>query len=313
MSTLEYLLAATSIALPADTPDDFPLPMPISFLSLPAELRIKVYKNIVAAMSLRPRPYQGPAGTDKAYMRRNIDRRLPTSHRLYNYRGLILSNKQINAEFDAEWAKLFNPWLRTVVNQPDLSAPTVTKLSDSACLRIGIAKPPGGWLDYQYVAFYLPISRLVQNLPSFVLRANSPDAKDTSPLPKDKISRLKIGSKGRNASLFLHTMKLIAVTVDQEALHTRQVLIGEDYGATTATDMRIKLGLLRGTVTTPSLGMHYAWKDIVQKRTWEGDEAWRDVAWRRRVFRWPTGDDHDYYSEDEGEVGNEYLGKDVIG
>jgi len=153
------------------------------------------------------------------------------------------------------------------------TVPTVTKLSDSAHLRIGVKKVAKslarfGYRDYHTLIFHPWVARLVQNLPSFKLVPASGDPIDTQPLDASQAAQVRYGAKYRNVSRFLHGMKLVAVQVYQEQLHTRKLLVGEDYR---------------------DVGLNFAWKGLVEKRGRAGGDG-DGVEWRVRLFREKTED-----------------------
>jgi hypothetical protein len=259
---------ATNLPLPSDSPDDFPAPLPVGFLSLPPELRLQVYAYILANITIDLPPLVAQAFYPESIviMRGNLSTRRATVHQLYHYRGLIMSNRQIHAEFDVEWAKLFNPWLQELVASASLIAQTVTRLKDSAGIDIKLKCPAEGYLGLHHTSAHAHIPRLVKHLPSLCLH---PDPVTCTPrdiarlITDEPIKRLRGGAKGKNVNHFLHGMKLVAVQVVEEKYvkHGRDLLMGEEYGI---------------------IGFNYAWKEVVEWR--KGNVMWDIVEWRKRLF-----------------------------
>ena len=79
------------------------------FPRLPAELRIKIYEQILRDVNGKP-----------------------TLRALYPYRGLILSCKQVKEDFEYEWAKLFNRLVAKALDGCELSVSPVASLQDAA-------------------------------------------------------------------------------------------------------------------------------------------------------------------------------------
>ncbi|KAF2867479.1 hypothetical protein BDV95DRAFT_454300, partial [Massariosphaeria phaeospora] len=93
----------------------------LSFLSIPAELRLQIY-DFVMDTTPTPRPVT-----------------------MYEYRGLILSCRQINAEFEAEAVKRLqrsSDRVHDIWDRPDfpLTVAKPTRLSDSMKVVIGLPK-----------------------------------------------------------------------------------------------------------------------------------------------------------------------------
>ena len=92
------------------------------FSGLPAELRIKIYEQILRDVN------------DK-----------PTLRALYPYRGLILSCIQVKEDFEYEWAKLVNHLVAKALDGCELSVSPVASLQDAAhvtCIASQHHSPP---------------------------------------------------------------------------------------------------------------------------------------------------------------------------
>jgi len=107
--TPEVCEAALKIALPAELSTDFPDPTPTGFFSLPPELRLNVYHDIIAMCSidLTSISFSGKPNPELWFLQDGVDQQLPTSHRLATFRGLIMSDSLILNEFEVEWLKVF--------------------------------------------------------------------------------------------------------------------------------------------------------------------------------------------------------------
>jgi hypothetical protein len=128
------------------------------FLNLPTELRLNVYAQIIDRVSV------------------------PTSANMANFKGLLLSCRQIHQEFESEALKVAHRFLETVqedwtVTHKPLRLPRLRKLSDTIHITIGIPEV----VPYTYAPYppYLPIYPLVEktlrrSLPFFTIYMEDP-------------------------------------------------------------------------------------------------------------------------------------------
>jgi hypothetical protein len=91
------------------------LPAPSSLLALPAELRIHLYNAIIVVTAFNP-TINGESRTKPPPI---MSKRPLVSLELTYYCGLILSCKQVKAEFEHEWAPTFNEFLQALVGDND--------------------------------------------------------------------------------------------------------------------------------------------------------------------------------------------------
>jgi hypothetical protein len=186
-------------------------------------------------------------------------------HDLEDYRGLPMSCKQVNSEFDDEWAKVFVSFLDEVIEPTDFHIQPVTKLSDSARLRVGLERRRlEGYECYTESALIRDVTRLLNAFPSFFIYPISSFPEDIQPLTPEQIARVKLGSKRRKTRWFLHTMKMTAADTRRWASTEPRFLIGEDY---------------------VDIEFNYAWPGVEEMR--KGKKEWAIVDRRRRVFGTP--------------------------
>jgi len=99
---------------------------PDGFLTLPAELQVKVYKYVLAAAPKAP----GPGN-------------------LAPYAGLLLSCKKVAFDFEYEWAKHYNARLQHIVENTCFHPLPVKRYVHAAHLRILVTQPrpdPGPYI-----------------------------------------------------------------------------------------------------------------------------------------------------------------------
>jgi hypothetical protein len=121
-----------------------------SFLDLPAELRVMMYKHILAS-TVDPSDYHEPEA--------------PTPIRLQEYCGLILASKKIKQEFEHEWIVAFNKWLKIRTESAGLQA---TFLPPNATMR----EARHLYFSYSFTSRpdHRDLLKLFTNLHSFTLR-----------------------------------------------------------------------------------------------------------------------------------------------
>jgi len=100
---------------------------PDSFLSLPAELQVKVYKYVLAAAPKAP----GPGN-------------------LATYAGLLLSCKKVASDFEYEWARYYNARLQHIVKNTCFRPLSVKQYGHAVHLRILVTQPGPGPGPYIY-------------------------------------------------------------------------------------------------------------------------------------------------------------------
>jgi hypothetical protein len=91
---------------------------PAGFLSLPAELHIRIYKYVLAAV---------PKG--------------PSPDNLAPYAGLLLSCKKVASDFEYEWAKDYNARLQQIIKDTDLRPLPIRQYGHAAHLLILVTRP----------------------------------------------------------------------------------------------------------------------------------------------------------------------------
>jgi hypothetical protein len=145
---------------------------------------------------------------------------------------------------------------------PRLIFTAVMRFSDSVHVRIGLHDQIQGWL-HNATNYHLVVALLIDDFPSFCLYPNTINVHELGPLTEDQIARGKRGRNGRNQSVFLHAMKLLAVAVYQADFYATEhhPYVGEEYQV---------------------VAMNWAWEEVVMKR--EGMVRWAGVDWRDKVF-----------------------------
>ncbi|KAH4291088.1 hypothetical protein HBH98_094870 [Parastagonospora nodorum] len=107
-----------------------------TFLNLPTELRLHVYDSIIASTTKPVMPGKHPrlqipappgAGPESFH--------LPTAPDLTCYAGFLLSSCTINAEFQAQWALVYNNHLSALITGTTFIKP-MTKLTDSIHIKL---------------------------------------------------------------------------------------------------------------------------------------------------------------------------------
>ncbi|KAI4636543.1 hypothetical protein J4E83_001498 [Alternaria metachromatica] len=194
-----------------------------------------------------------------------VAQRIPSSHDLYSYYGLLLSCKTVYGEFEHEWLKVYVPWFKKEFDIHNFDLPTISKIGDTAHVRIGLPMPSGGWLQSPLVILS-GVRKLANNLPSFCIYPISSLASDHTPLTREQIKRFAIGASGQEDSPFLHSMLLVASVLAKlrtpiDTFQYRPIL-GEDF---------------------QDIAMNWAWKKVVARR--EKIDGWKEVEWRDDVFR----------------------------
>lgn len=244
------------------------------FLDLPIELRLQIYAYIITSIPAMAWPTENPYSECPPYVNHIrkvfVAQRIPSSHELHSYRGLILSCKTVYHEFEHEWLKVYAPWFRKEFEVHNFVLPTISKIGDTTHLRIGLPLPPDGWLDSPTDIQYV-VRKLVNNLPSFCLYPISSIASDHTPLTQEQIARFKLGAKGKKKSYFLHAMRLVAHEVTRLGTGVNtfnyRPIFGEDF---------------------QNIAMNWAWKEVVVRRKemveWKG-VWWRDFAFKPYSFK----------------------------
>jgi len=103
---------------------------PDGFLTLPAELQVKIYEYVLTATPRAP----GPGN-------------------LAPYAGLLLSCKKVASDFEYEWAKYYNARLQHIVKNTCFRPLPVKQYEHAARLRISVTQPGPGPLIYEVPDF----------------------------------------------------------------------------------------------------------------------------------------------------------------
>jgi len=103
---------------------------PDGFLTLPAELQVKIYEYVLAAAPKTP----GPGN-------------------LALYAGLLLSCKKVASDFEYEWAKYYNARLQHIVKNTCFRPLPVKQYGHATRLRISVTQPGPGLLNYEVPHF----------------------------------------------------------------------------------------------------------------------------------------------------------------
>jgi hypothetical protein len=195
-----------------------PKDMVSAFLNLLAKLRIKIYEKIIHSIPAADRWTDTSTPSATTFQQIFIGKRVVASCDFDDYRGLILSSKQVYKEFENKWLRAFVSWLQDNSNSQRLILPAVRNISDLPHLRNGLQEQAAGWL-HNATALHTPVALFVDNLPSFCIHPVTQHFPGLSPLTKHQISRVELGRKSRNNSRFLHAMELLAVAEFQANLH----------------------------------------------------------------------------------------------
>ncbi|KAH4895841.1 hypothetical protein HBI80_213960 [Parastagonospora nodorum] len=107
-----------------------------TFLNLPTELRLHVYDSIIASTTKPVIPAKHPRLQIPAPLGAGPESfHLPTAPDLTCYAGFLLSSCTINAEFQAQWALVYNNHLSALITGTTFIKP-MTKLAESIHIKL---------------------------------------------------------------------------------------------------------------------------------------------------------------------------------
>ncbi|KAH6882682.1 hypothetical protein BKA58DRAFT_23069 [Alternaria rosae] len=240
------------------------------FPDLPVEIRLHICSYIITFIPTMVWHTDRP-DSDYPFSHLNhmkevfVPQRIPSSHNLYSYHGLLLSCKTVYDEFEHEWLNAYIPWFKKEFDIHDFDLPTISKIEDTAHVRIGLPMPTGGWLQSPPMV-HSSIHKLANILPSFCIYPISSLAFDHMSLTRDQIKSFKMVASGQEKTLFLRSIRLVAgvLTKLRTSVDTLQYgpIFGEDF---------------------QSIAMDWAWKEVVARR--EKIDGWQEMEWCDDAFR----------------------------